>query len=177
MNQDPSKQSKGNNCLRQINAGRLPLTRARYVGLEQSGFTLLESIIALLIMLIVALGSASLFSFSIYNNSGGADRATSLAIAQQVMEGLRSARFNSTITDASLNAGTNVQTGIVRNGRQFNLTVAIDDDPSTPAIDVNAATNLKTITVRVMPQSIGKGWAFGSGGTITLITQRSRTDR
>jgi Tfp pilus assembly protein PilV len=72
---------------------------------NQSGFSLLEATIALLLMMIVALGSASLFSFSIYNNSGGSDRATSIAIAQEALERLRSAQFNSTTTDPSLNGG------------------------------------------------------------------------
>jgi type II secretory pathway pseudopilin PulG len=140
------------------------------------GFTLLEAIIALLLMLIVALGSASLFSFSIYNNSGGSDRATSLAIAQQDLEGLRSAQFNSTFTDPSLVGGTTVQTVEVER-RTFRMTRTIDDLPSTPGPDIDPTTNLKSIKVTVVPQSIGRGWAFGAGGTVTLITQRSRTDR
>ncbi|MDQ1707720.1 MAG: hypothetical protein QOJ88_931 [Pyrinomonadaceae bacterium] len=157
--------------------GWIPPTEAGCLPARQSGFTLIEACIALVLMLIVALGSASLFSYSIYNNSGGTDRATSLAIAQQAMERLRSAKFNSTTTDASLNAGTWPQSGIARAGRLFKLTVVIDDNPATPALDVDATTNLKSITVTVMPQSIGRGWAFGAGGTITLVTQRARTDR
>ena len=143
----------------------------------EDGFTLLETAIALVLMMVVALGCASLFSFSIYNNSGGSDRATSLAIAQQAVEALRSARFNSTTTDAVLNGGTTVQAGVVRDGRTFRLTRVIDDDPSTAAVDVDAASNLKSITITVVPQSIGRGWAFGAGGSVTLITQRSRTDQ
>jgi Tfp pilus assembly protein PilV len=143
----------------------------------QTGFSLLEATIALLLMLVVALGSASLFSFSIYNNSGGSDRATSLAIAQQALERLRSAQFNSSTTDPSLDAGTTPQPGIVRAGRTFDLTMTVDDDPSTAGIQVSPSTNLKAITVTVVPRSIGGGWAFGAGGTITLTTQRSRTDR
>ena len=144
---------------------------------SDGGFTLLEACIALLLMMVVALGSASLFSFSIYNNSGGSDRATSMAIAQEAVERLRSAEFSSTATDASLAGGTTVQNGVVRDGRTFRLTRAIDDDPTTAAVDVNAASNLKSITVAVMPERIGGGWAFGAGGTVTLITQRARTDR
>lgn len=143
----------------------------------QRGFSLLEATIALLLMLVIALGSASLFSFSIYNNSGGSDRATSLAIAQQALERLRSARFNSDTTDPSLNAGTTPQPGIVRAGRTFDLTMTVDDDPATAGIQVSPSTNLKAITVIVVPRSIGGGWAFGAGGTITVTTQRSRTDR
>ena len=142
----------------------------------ESGFTLLEAIIALLLMLIVALGSASLFSFSIYNNSGGSDRATSLAIAQQELESLRSAQFNATTTDASLAGATTVQTVVVER-RTFRLTTTIDDVPATTGPDVDPTTNLKGITVTVVPLSIARGWAFGAGGTVTLFTQRARTDR
>ena len=142
-----------------------------------AGFSLIEAVIALLLMMIVALGSASLFSFSIYNNSGGSDRATSLAIAQEALEVLRSAQFNTTTTDPSLSGGTTVQAAVVRDGRRFRVTRIIDDRPSTAAVDINAATTLKGITVTVAPQSIGRGWAFGAGGTVTLMTQRSKTDR
>lgn len=177
MNQDFTKQIKAETCLRPTSGGWIPPAEGGHSAAEQSGFTLLEAVIALLLMLVVALGSASLFSFSVYNNSGGADRATSLAIAQQTLERLRSAQFNSTTTDASLNGGTTVQASTAPDGRLFRLTVVVDDNPATQAMDVNPATNLKGITVTVMPQSIGRGWAFGAGGTITLFTQRSRTDR
>ena len=151
----------------------LPLKRAA----REDGFTLLEAVIALLLMTIIALGSASLFSYSIYNNSGASNRATSIAIAQEALELLRSAQYNATTTDATLAGGTTTQTGIVRGGRSFDLTKTIDDDPSTSGTQVNAASNFKTITITVAPQLTGKGWARGAGGTITLITQRSRTDR
>jgi Tfp pilus assembly protein PilV len=69
---------------------------------DERGFSLLEAVIAMLLMTVIALGSASLFSYSIYNNSGASDRATSIAIAQEALELLRSAQFNSTTTDATL---------------------------------------------------------------------------
>jgi len=133
----------------------------------QQGFTLLETVIALVLMLIVALGSASLFSFSIYNNSGGSDRALSLAIAQQAMEALRGATFNGTTTDARLNAGTVIQSGVIRgDNRSFTVTRQVVDN----------STTLKSITISVRSDSIVNGWASGAGGTITLISQRSRAD-
>jgi Tfp pilus assembly protein PilV len=133
----------------------------------EKGFSLLETTIAMLLMLIVALGSASLFSFSIYNNSGGSDRAISLAIAQQAMEALRSATFNGTTTDARLNAGTVLQSGVIRgDNRSFTVTRTVVDNSPT----------LKSITISVRSDSIVKGWASGAGGTITLISQRSRAD-
>jgi prepilin-type N-terminal cleavage/methylation domain-containing protein len=132
----------------------------------ESGFTLIETSIALVLMLIVALGSASLFAFSVYNNSGGSDRAVSLAIAQQAMEALRGATFNATTTDARLNAGTVVQNGVLRDGRSFTVTKTVVDN----------STTLKSITITVTSSGIVTGWASGAGGTITLISQRSRTD-
>ena len=81
------------------------------------GFSLIEAVIALLLMTIVALASVSLFCYSIYNNSGSSDRATGLAIAQEELELLRGAQFNSTTTDASLAGGTTPQNGIIRGGR------------------------------------------------------------
>ncbi|MEP6743567.1 MAG: hypothetical protein ABJB61_13795 [bacterium] len=135
-------------------------------GNGENGFTIIEATIAMLLMLIVALGSASLFSFSIYNNSGGSDRAVSLAIAQQAMEALRGATFNGTTTDARLNAGTVVQNGVLRDGRSFTVTRTVTDN----------STTLKSITITVRSEGIVTGWASGAGGTITLISQRSRAD-
>ncbi len=132
---------------------------------HEDGFSLIETTIAMLLMLIVALGSASLFSFSIYNNSGGSDRAVSLALAQQAMEALRGANFNGTTTDARLNSGTVIQ-NVLRDGRSFTLTKTVTDNSPT----------LKTITIIASSQSNVTGWASGAGGTITLISQRSRAD-
>jgi Tfp pilus assembly protein PilV len=139
----------------------------------EAGFSLVETTIALLLMTIVGLGAVSLSLFSIYNNSGGSDRATALAIAQQTLEQLRSARFNQAGTDPTLTGGTSFQT-IARDGRVFKVTKIIDDNPKTSAVDVNSATTLKLVTITVASQSIGRGWARGEGGTITLITERTK---
>ena len=140
------------------------------------GFSLLEAVIAMLLMTIVALGSASLFSYSIYNNSGASDRNTSIAIAQEALEVLRTAQFNSTGTAGSLAGGPSSQNGIVRGRRRFDLTKMVDDDPNTNGDQINTASNFKTITITVTPWA-PRTWAVGNGGTVTLVTQRSRTDK
>ncbi|MGI8837450.1 MAG: type IV pilus modification PilV family protein [Pyrinomonadaceae bacterium] len=132
----------------------------------QQGFTLLETVIALLLMLIVALGSASLFSFSIYNNSGGSDRAVAVATAQQALEILRTVPFTTANTDVRLNAGTFIQNNVYVNQRYFKITKIITDNSPT----------LKSITITVQTEGIVKGWASGAGGTVTLMTQRTRAD-
>lgn len=142
---------------------------------SDAGFTLLETTIALVLMMIAALGAASLFSFSINYNSGGSDRLVALALAQEQLERLRSAQFNSTTTDSILTGGTFPQTGLVRNGKRYALTITIDDNPATIPVEVNAATTLKHITIAVTPENVNPGW--NAGARITLITQRARSDR
>jgi Tfp pilus assembly protein PilV len=138
----------------------------------ESGFTLIETAIALLIMMIVMLGAASLFAFSVHNNTSGADRTQTLAVAQQTMETLRNARFSDTVTDAALNAGTVTQnvTGGGYGGsgtRPYTIVSTIVD--TTPTI--------KTITVTVTPTGAGPSWATGANASVTIITQRARTDQ
>ena len=61
---------------------------------NEKGFTLIETAIAMLVMLVVGLGASSLFLYSLRYNSGGTDRALALAVAQQRLEGLRGKDFN-----------------------------------------------------------------------------------
>jgi len=162
------------NFLEKAKNGHANDSRRRAKG--ERGFTLLETVVAFVIMMIVALGAASVFAYSVYNNSGGNERAVELAIAQQSLEILRNAKFGPTATDAVLNGGTYTQTGVLRNNRTYTVTAVIDDDPSTSAVDVNAATTLKKITVTVTTESGGTGWAKGGWASVTLVTQRAKSE-
>src|SRR5215510_15125474 len=76
----------------------------------QRGFTLIETSIAMLVMMVAALACSSLFVFSMQNNVGGAERALAMAVAQQQLEKVRIVNFD----DASLTVGntnTTVRTG------------------------------------------------------------------
>ncbi len=52
----------------------------------ERGFTLIETTIASLVMLVGALGCASLFVFSLQNNVGGSERALAMAVIQRLTE-------------------------------------------------------------------------------------------
>ena len=148
---------------------------------SERGFTLIETTIALLVMMIVMLGSASLFAFATFNNSNAADRAQTLAVAQETMETLRRLRFSTAGTDPQLNLPTYTQTvcrgvpgaagvcgqsGVA--GRQYKVVVNIAD--TTPTV--------KTITVSVTPITAGPAWANNpSWATVTLTTQRAQSDQ
>src|SRR5215213_5522412 len=76
----------------------------------ENGFTLLETSIALVVMMVAALACSSLFVFSIQNNVGGSERALSMAVAQQQLEQLRSVDYedstlNDLTTDLTVNSG------------------------------------------------------------------------
>lgn len=153
----------------------------------QCGFTLIETAIALVVMMVMALGAASLFAFSVYNNTGGSDRAQSLAIAQQALERLRHAKFSKTSTDVILAGGVKAAQIVRRGGqnpldpqdptgRPYQIDLTIDDNPSTPAIDINTLTTLKGIRITVTPLGAGPGWASGTGGAVTIMTLRSKAD-
>ncbi|HVG36048.1 MAG TPA: prepilin-type N-terminal cleavage/methylation domain-containing protein [Pyrinomonadaceae bacterium] len=139
----------------------------------ERGFTLIETTIGLVIMMIVALGSATLFAYAVRNNSGGNDRAQSLAIAQQALETLRNARYTVTVMDPRLQATTATPppATLWRENRPYTMIVRIDDMPPPPGSTV---TVMKTITISVTPQRASTVW---SRGTVTIVTQRARSDQ
>src|SRR5215203_3954758 len=77
---------------------------------RQAGFALIETSIAMVVMMVGALAVSSLFVFSIQNNVGGGERALAMAVAQQQLEQIRSVTYE----DTTLNIGATTST--VRNG-------------------------------------------------------------
>ncbi|MBA3767109.1 MAG: prepilin-type N-terminal cleavage/methylation domain-containing protein [Acidobacteria bacterium] len=138
----------------------------------EHGFTLIETTIGLVVMMVVTLGSATLFAYAVRNNSGGNDRAQSLAIAQQALETLRNARYTVTVMDPILQQTTATpppQT-VRREGRPYTLTARIDDMPPPGS----TVPTMKIITVTVTPQRASSFW---SGGSVAIVTQRARSDQ
>jgi Tfp pilus assembly protein PilV len=123
----------------------------------ESGFTIIETSIAMVIMMVAALASASLFAYAIGNNSSANDRELAMAVAQQQLEQLR----NSTFTDTSLNEVVANTTTLVRAGRSYAVVKTI-----TNSNTINGQPTLKTITVWVTP-------AGSPLSTVTLYTVRS----
>ncbi|HEX8708372.1 MAG TPA: prepilin-type N-terminal cleavage/methylation domain-containing protein [Pyrinomonadaceae bacterium] len=143
--------------------------RAEKRGQSAGGFTLIETTIALLLMMIVTLGAASLFAYATYNNTGGADRAQALAIAQQALENLRNTPFDSPLLSQAKTTQTNVRRGGATEVTGRPYTVISDIVDTTPT--------LKTITISVMPNGAGAAWATNSAGaTVTIVTQRARPE-
>ena len=128
----------------------------------QRGFTLIETSIALLILMVAGLGVASLFTYSIRYNTGGNDRAVALSIAQQQIEQFRSVPFTDSILNVT--AATVLTPDTVSNGRTYRVTKTVTGSNN----DNSGNPTLKTITIQVDPK--GSGWA---GYPVILRTIRS----
>ena len=144
----------------------------------QRGFTLLESAIALVVLMVIGLGIASLFTYAIQANSRADDRELAMAIAQRRMEWLRTIPFTTqtrSLAFAYPNGGlaaTAVEgaTETVTNaGRSYVVNTIIQDLSTVPAGNPDAgAPTVKRIQVSVTPA--GSQTAFE---TVTIVTQRS----
>jgi Tfp pilus assembly protein PilV len=137
-------------------------TMKGYAGRARSerGFTLIETSIAMIVLMVAGLAASSLFVYSIKYNAGANDRAVAQSIAQRQMESLRKTPFD------TIAASTATVTSA---GRSYTVTVAVCNDGSAAC---GGNTNVKRLTVTVTPASAGKGWSVSS---VTLMTLRSST--
>ena len=90
---------------------------------SDSGFTILETAIALVLMAIVGLGIMSVLAYSVKSNVSAGDRELAMAVAQQKLEQLRNVAF----TDASLTATSASPTTLTRAGRTYTVVTTITD--------------------------------------------------
>ncbi len=130
----------------------------------EQGFTLIETVIALLIMMVAGLGIASLFAYSINYNSGANDRALAQSVAQQRMERLRQSPFS----DASLTTASSSET-VVNAGRSYTVLTTVCFDA---AAGCGGSETLKKITVQVTPQGTGPNWVRSS---VRIESLRAKT--
>jgi type II secretory pathway pseudopilin PulG len=138
---------------------------AKTAGNRESGFTILETAIALVVMMVVGLGAASLFFYAMGANTTARDRELSMAVAQQQMERLRNAEFSA--LDMTVYATGGSSKTVESAGRRYAVSTTI-------ANTVSGDATKKTITVQVTPSGntplAGVQRVFGG---VTLVTFRS----
>ncbi|HJQ31224.1 MAG TPA: hypothetical protein VJ866_03545 [Pyrinomonadaceae bacterium] len=145
----------------------------------ERGFTLAETAIAMLIMMVASVSVVSLFTYAIKYNTGAKDRELSMAVAQKRVEWLRSIPFDGTtralayhypdtanptgggLAATSVNGVT--ETGTVA-GRNYTVVTTIKNDGGV----ADAVSTTKTITVKVTP--VGADTALGQ---VILVTRRA----
>ena len=127
---------------------------------RERGFTLVETSVALLVMLVAGLAASSLFVYAIKYNAGATNRAVAQSLAQKQMETIRKTPFE---TIAASNAT------VATSGHSYTVDVAVCND-GTAACGGSAA--VKRVTVTVTPLGAGGSWALSA---VTLVTFRSST--
>lgn len=144
---------------------------------QQRGFTLLEAAIALVILMVIGLGIASLFTYAIRANSRADDRELAMAIAQKRLEWLRTIPFTTQTRDLPYSYPdgglgvvgiTGVTEPVVSAGRSFSVRTVIRDINFVPAGNPDAGEpTLKRIQISVFPAGAT------TFETVTVTTMRS----
>jgi|SRR5689334_6605375 Tfp pilus assembly protein PilV len=145
---------------------------------EQQGFTLLEAAIALVILMIIGLGIASLFTYAIKANGSADDRELAMAIAQKRMEWLRTIPFNTQTRHVAysypsggleVTSTAGVSETATNAGRSYTVLTIIQNLSTVPAGNPDAGEpTSKRIQVSVTPAGAATNFE-----TVTLTTQRS----
>jgi type II secretory pathway pseudopilin PulG len=149
---------------------------------SECGFSLIEAAIALVIIMIALLGVAWTISYSINYNAGNSNRAKTLAVLQQEVERLRSAKFTPTSTDAVLlgcDLGSTCSTNTVTSeSLSFIITKTVDNDPTTAAIDdetevPSTDTSFKEIKLSANLANPSPGWQTAVPAVVVLRRVKS----
>ena len=134
---------------------------------SQAGFTIPEVMVAGLLLIVICVGVMESYVYAIKINRGNNLRMQALSVLQQEVEFYRSLKFIPVGSDAALNGGTytNVRTRTSADGRVFNISVTIDNNPNdgtaTPEPDTGneSTTTFKQITITAVPQvAETEGW-------------------
>jgi type II secretory pathway pseudopilin PulG len=125
----------------------------------ESGFSLVEAVIALVVFLILVLGIFAVLIYAVNYNMANNTRSKALAVLQQEAENLRTAKFSSTTIDAGLLGGIKTpKTVITDQGERFLVEVIVDDDPFSNGVQVDNGRTLKEIDLTVTPINPTPGW-------------------
>lgn len=132
---------------------------------REAGFTLLETTIALVVMMVVGLGAASLFFYAVGANTTARDRELSMAVAQQQMERLRNAEYANLEATVTATGGANKT--VTSGNRRYTVLTTVTNT-------VTGNSTKKTVIVQVRPLGTtalaGVTRVFGG---VTLVTNRS----
>jgi Tfp pilus assembly protein PilV len=143
--------------------------------INESGFSLVEALIAILIMTIAITGIIGVFSYSAGVNSKNRRRTQSAIIAQSQIEAFRFEIFTNTLVSNALQGGSKATVYTVGDdGFNYAVDVTVDDDPFTNGIQTNSATKIKEITVTVTPVGSENSWVTASPAL--LVTRRSKSN-
>jgi len=114
------------------------------------GFTLLETTIAMLVLMGVTLGVAGGLLYAMRSNVGAGNRSHANAVAQQQVEYLQNVPFVN--LEAAVTASGGSPKVVQVQGASFNVTTTFEYEPSA------AAPTMKTIIIDVEPRGDAASW-------------------
>jgi len=149
---------------------------------REGGFTLIEAAVALIVIFVALLGVAWSITYAINYNAGNNNRAKTLAVLQQEIERLRSAKFSPSSTDAELLGcdlgGACSSSTVLSENLTFIVTKTVDNDPGTVAVDdeteiLSADTSFKEITLSATLANPSPGWQTAVPAEVVLRRVKS----
>lgn len=136
---------------------------------NESGFSLIEVTISMMVLLVGLLGVTLSYSWAVRFNAGNNLRMQSLAILQQEIEQFRSAKYTPVVTDSVLLGGVKApKTITTADGNQFTIETVVDDDPFIDNVQINQSKTLKSITITVSGENQTQKWITALPATVTL---------
>src|ERR1041384_6458512 len=135
----------------------------KYNQKQEGGFTLIETCIAMVMLLVIVCGVLPLSVYAIKYNSAAAIRAGAVTAAQRKLEQLRAGSFTSCISSSEV-----VTIGPTES-QSYTVAVTVTD----------VTTTLKNITITVTPQGRSTSGGVYSGndgwmrGQIVIYTKRT----
>jgi len=141
---------------------------------EESGFSLIEVIIAMIILLVALLGVFLTFTYAVNFNAGNYARSQALVVLQLEVELMRSAKFTPGVTDTTLTGGVKTPKVVTTdNGNRFRVSITVDDDLVTTGVQTNTGSTLKEVTIVVSSESPTPGWQSAVPARVYLRRVRS----
>lgn len=146
---------------------------------RETGFTIIEVIVAGVILIIICVGTLQTFTFATRINAGNNLRMQALSVLQQEVEYYRSLKFVpglETTLDLDRHRPLELRTGTHTrpnrtsfDGREFTLTVQVTN--LDPADEENV--EFKEITITAAPVVVQEGWLQNLNTQVTVQRVRS----
>jgi prepilin-type N-terminal cleavage/methylation domain-containing protein len=152
-----------------INTNSIDGPETAVVKSSESGFSLIEVMIAFVIILVAMLGVAQAFTYAIAYNYGNKTRGQALAVMQDEIELLRSKKFTPGFTDPALAGGIQTRTVTLTTGSTFTIQDQVDNEPLVDGIQDDTYTclspqgtaipcSIKEVTITVRLSAPTAGW-------------------
>ncbi len=128
---------------------------------ERRGFSLIECVIALLILMVTSLAIISVLHYTFKSSESARKRMAAMLLAENQLETLRNTKF------INLTAGTTTQQNVVYDGIKYVVVITITDTDILFG-DTAAGPEEKQVTITVSPNQ-----ATLNAESVTLTTARA----